>query len=338
MNQPLIDAYLDELLGPTPGGGRASAPVPASTPDDVVAHAAVAEAVADATADALAVALLEDFDRETTGAAAPASPAPVCSDPDPAASDSAASDSVASNPTDSEASAPAPAPSPAAAVIDDSLAAELLAEFDREIATQPAVIPRAARTPAASAEPPAQLAPAAAARVAPESFELPESFSPVPRPRPVQETPPALRAKDTTRPGHAHPGRWLRVCVDTDRYAVELLRVQEVVRLVPIVWMRGAHAAVLGVMNLRGRIVPVFDLGLWLGTTAVEPDERARIVVVERNDELIGLLVTAVNDVVTLTAEHIEPPLGAGTPGAIMGVARANDAPTVLLDANWLFD
>ena len=102
--------------------------------------------------------------------------------------------------------------------------------------------------------------------------------------------------------------------------------------------MRGADAAVLGVMNLRGRIVPVFDLGLWLGTKAVCTDERSRIVVVERNDELIGLLVTAVQDVVTLGEAHIEPPLGAGLRGAIVGVARANDAPTVLLDANWLFD
>ena len=126
--------------------------------------------------------------------------------------------------------------------------------------------------------------------------------------------------------------------MDAERYAVELQRVQEVVRVAPIVAMRGAHASVLGVMNLRGRIVPVFDLGLWLGTTAVRPDERARIVVVERDDELIGLLVTAVNDVVTLAPEHIEPPLDAGTPGAIVGVARANDAPAVLLDANRLFD
>jgi purine-binding chemotaxis protein CheW len=128
------------------------------------------------------------------------------------------------------------------------------------------------------------------------------------------------------------------VCVEGDRYAIELLRVQEVVRVAPVVGMRGADPAVLGVMNLRGRIVPVFDLGLWLGTRPVNPDEHSRIVVVERDDELIGLLATAVNDVVTLTSEHIEPPFGAGHPGAVVGVARADEAPTVLLDANWLFD
>lgn len=196
---------------------------------------------------------------------------------------------------------------------------------------------------AATAEPPPNAAPAedepeqrATARI----YELPASFAPVPPPQPVREPaplPPALEPRGGAR-AVARPGRWLRVLVDEDRYAVELLRVQEVVRTAPIVAMRGADSAVLGVMNLRGRIVPVFDLGLWLGTTAVRPDERSRIVVVERDDELIGLLVTAVSDVATLGADHIEPPLGAAAPGAIVGVARANDAPTVLLDANWLFD
>ncbi|MDQ3205182.1 MAG: chemotaxis protein CheW, partial [Pseudomonadota bacterium] len=132
--------------------------------------------------------------------------------------------------------------------------------------------------------------------------------------------------------------RWLRMGIGPDRYAFELLRVQEVVRMVPILAMRGAHVSVLGVMNLRGRIVPVLDLGHWLGTACVTPDERARIVVVEREDELIGVLVSSVEDVVTLGREHIEPPLANGQPGATVGIARTGNAPTVLLDANALFD
>jgi purine-binding chemotaxis protein CheW len=131
--------------------------------------------------------------------------------------------------------------------------------------------------------------------------------------------------------------RWLRVTVGGGSYALELLCVQEVVRVTPIVAMRGASRAVLGVMNLRGRIVPVFDLGLWLGTVCVEPDERSRIVVVERDDELIGVLVTLVEDVVTLTQNRIEPPLPGSAPGQIVGIARVGAVPTVLLDAGALF-
>ena len=146
---------------------------------------------------------------------------------------------------------------------------------------------------------------------------------------PVAAPAPALASSAT-----AH--RWLRVTVGDDSYGLELLRVQEVVRLAPIVALRGAARAVLGVMNLRGRIVPVLDLGLWLQAGCVHGDERSRIVVVERDDEMIGVLVSAVEDVVTLGRERIEPPLASSDPGAIVGIARVGAAPTVLLDATAL--
>lgn len=131
--------------------------------------------------------------------------------------------------------------------------------------------------------------------------------------------------------------RWLRVSVGPDSYALELLRVKEVVRLAPIVALRGAAQAVIGVMNLRGQILPVLDLGLWLEAGCVHPDERSRIVVVERDDEMIGLLVSAVEDIVTLGRERIEPPLASSDPGPVVGIARVGAIPTVLLDANALF-
>lgn len=148
-----------------------------------------------------------------------------------------------------------------------------------------------------------------------------------------QEPAPAHRPSQGSTTGN----RWLRAMLGTDRYAFELLRVQEVVRTTPIIALRGTSSAMLGVMNLRGRIVPVFDLALWLGTGRVEVDEHARIIVVERDDELIGVLVSAVDDVVTLAREHIEPPLPGSDPGGVVGIARVSRAPTVLLDANALF-
>jgi purine-binding chemotaxis protein CheW len=152
--------------------------------------------------------------------------------------------------------------------------------------------------------------------------------------RPV--TPSADAASTATSP-ISSSSRWLRVVVDGASYALELLRVQEVVRVVPIVPMRGTAPAVLGAMNLRGRIVPVFDLGLWLRTGSVAVGEQSRIVVVERNDELIGLLVDAVEDVVTLGRDRIEPPLPGNAPGMVLGVARVGATPTVLFDAYALY-
>jgi len=189
-----------------------------------------------------------------------------------------------------------------------------------------------ASQPAAAATAGAQPAAAAVAQVL-------NNFQPAAQPVERIAAAPAANAMPLAGPRRsATPGRWLRVCIGDDRYAVELLRVQEVVRVAPVVAMRGADSAVLGVMNLRGRIVPVFDLGVWLGAEAVMVEERSRVVVVERDDELIGLLVTAVCDVATLDGTNIEPPLTAGDPGAIVGVARVGDAPTVLLDANTLFE
>lgn len=176
---------------------------------------------------------------------------------------------------------------------------------------------------------------------------------PAPLPAPPGATPaaaaPALAtpaARPAKSPADAAPpaitpisssSRWLRVIVDRASYALELLRVQEVVRVVPIVPMRGTPPAVLGAMNLRGRIVPVFDLGLWLRTGSVAVGEQSRIVVVERNDELIGLLVDAVEDVVTLGRDRIEPPLPGNAPGMVLGVARVGATPTVLFDAYALY-
>jgi purine-binding chemotaxis protein CheW len=131
--------------------------------------------------------------------------------------------------------------------------------------------------------------------------------------------------------------RWLCVSVDGDLYAFVLLRVQEVVRMQPVVAMRGADPAVLGVMNLRGRVVPVLDVGRWLGGAPVSAGEAARVVIVERDDELIGVLVSAVHEVATLSDDRIEPPLPGTDPGPILGIGRHNGRPVVLLEADALF-
>ena len=93
------------------------------------------------------------------------------------------------------------------------------------------------------------------------------------------------------------------------------------------------------IADLRGRVVPVHDLGRWLRRTPVQIDERSRIVVLEFQDELVGLLVTAVTDVVTLDGPQIEPPTRGLRDRIGMGIARTPGAPpTVLLDARVVFD
>jgi len=361
MNHPALDAYLDELLDLTVDA-VAPAPVAANAPVMVVvdepAIVLADEAVA-ASAPALEIdpGLLAELDSDPlfgapTPVEIPSEPqidpgllAELDSDPlfaavmaQPEASTPAAPESpidpgllaeldsdplfaAIMAPTDAAKSAPATSPE---LLIDPGLLAEL--DSDPLFAAAMAGAAAVAETAAPVVEPPATPKPAPA----PARHTMPQA-DPRSGLRPIEVTPPALTHSVTT----TH--RWLRVAVGEDSYAVELLRVQEVGRTVPIVAMRGAAPSVLGAMNLRGRIVPVFDLGLWLGTGRVTPDERARIVVVERDNELIGALVSAVDDVVTLGPDRIEPPLMASPSRAIVGVARVVAKPTVLLDANALF-
>ena len=210
-------------------------------------------------------------------------------------------------------------------LVIDAYLDELLADVPLQEST--------AMSAVALANPPA--APAHAAPV--EPLRSVPSVAAVAQAAPVRDLAASTPAATPVARAVTGTSRWLRVGIGRDHYAFELLRVQEVVRVAPIVAMRGATDAVLGVMNLRGRIVPVFDLGRWLGSADVIADEHSRIVVVERDDELIGVLVTVVEDVATLGRDQIEPPLVGNAPGAIIGIARVSHAPTVLLDANALF-
>ncbi|WDS36816.1 chemotaxis protein CheW [Pseudoxanthomonas sp.] len=134
--------------------------------------------------------------------------------------------------------------------------------------------------------------------------------------------------------------RWLRLRCGEQAYALELLKVQEVVLPVPLLPLRGTAASMLGIMNLRGQVVPVIDLGLHLGAAPVEMDMLTRIVVLEENGEALGLRVSAVEDVATLTDQQIELPdtarIGRISNDLFRGVARVAGPPMILLDAEQL--
>ncbi|RXE24921.1 chemotaxis protein, partial [Xanthomonas perforans] len=134
--------------------------------------------------------------------------------------------------------------------------------------------------------------------------------------------------------------RWLRLRCGEQTYALELLKVQEVVLPVPLLPLRGTPSAMLGIMNLRGQVVPVIDLGIHLGSSPVDMDLQTRVVVLEENGETMGLRVSAVEDVTSLTDQQIEPPDNARLcriyNNLFRGVARLGHQPMILLDATHL--
>ena len=136
--------------------------------------------------------------------------------------------------------------------------------------------------------------------------------------------------------------RWLRLRCGAQAYALELLKVQEVVLPVPLLPLRGTPSAMLGIMNLRGQVVPVMDLGIHLGAGPAQDDANTRIVVLEEHGETMGLRVSAVEDVANLTDSQIEPPDTARicqiSNDLFRGVARVTAQPMILLDATQLLN
>lgn len=165
----------------------------------------------------------------------------------------------------------------------------------------------------------------------------PPSSLPAPAPSPTPAAAHDNESAPVARSEVAESTRWLLMSVGENHYGLELLRIQEVVRVSVILSMRGTPDRVLGVMNLRGRAVPVIDLGLHLLGAQVDAQcEQSRIVVVEHDNELLGVLVSAVRDVATISPDSIEPAIESRRMH-INGIARIGQLPVVLLDADDLF-
>jgi len=118
-------------------------------------------------------------------------------------------------------------------------------------------------------------------------------------------------------------------------YAIDAASIQEVIRCGSLTPVRHAPVEVAGIMNLRGKIVTVLDLGLQLGLGRMDPDAAARVLIVESRGEFIGLLVDRAEEVIPVEADQWEP-LPANIPAAqaryFLGVCRPGDRVLTVLD------
>jgi purine-binding chemotaxis protein CheW len=133
--------------------------------------------------------------------------------------------------------------------------------------------------------------------------------------------------------------RWLRFQMAGQSYAVELLKVQEVQRVPDVLPVRGAAPHVVGVMNLRGQIVQVISLRQRLSLGACAGATERRVVVLEQDGTVLGLLVDAVAEVFAANADAInETGLVHGALPAdwFRGLLRRGNDLVVALDASRL--
>jgi purine-binding chemotaxis protein CheW len=123
--------------------------------------------------------------------------------------------------------------------------------------------------------------------------------------------------------------------LDREEYGVDVRQVQEIRRVAEITAVPRAPASVRGVINLRGRVLPVIDLKRKLGRGEVEGGSRARIVVVRTKERLVGLLVDGATRVLKVRASSVEPaPAEVADQAAdyIRGVAKLDDRLVILVD------
>jgi purine-binding chemotaxis protein CheW len=134
-------------------------------------------------------------------------------------------------------------------------------------------------------------------------------------------------------------GKDLTVVLENEAYGIGVLKVREIIRLQKITPVPQMPPFVKGVINLRGRVIPVVDLRVKFGVKA-EFAERTCIVVVQvklQNEQTVqmGLIVDSVEEVVTLQAGEIEPTpeFGAKIDTAyLLGMAKVKGAVKTLLD------
>lgn len=135
-------------------------------------------------------------------------------------------------------------------------------------------------------------------------------------------------------------GKYMTFKLADEEYGLEILRVIEIIGVMDITSVPRSQEFIRGIINLRGKVIPVADLRLLFGMEKVEATDQTVIIVVQlaREDREItmGILVDQVMEVLDIPAQQIEPPpnLGKTTTdsGFILGVGKADTRVIFLLD------
>ena len=133
--------------------------------------------------------------------------------------------------------------------------------------------------------------------------------------------------------------QWVTFRLADETYGINVMQVQEVLRMTEIAPVPGAPDYVLGIINLRGNVVTVMDTRKRFGLMPTEADDATRIVIIEAEDQVVGILVDSVAEVVYLKQSDIETAPNVGNEESsryIQGVANRNEGLLILVDLNKL--
>lgn len=131
--------------------------------------------------------------------------------------------------------------------------------------------------------------------------------------------------------------QWVTFRLDGETYGINVMKVQEVLRMTEIAPVPGAPDYVVGIINLRGNVVTVIDTRKRFGLMPTEADDSTRIVIIESDSNIVGILVDRVAEVVNLRGSQIETAPNVGNEESskyIQGVFSRADDILILVDLN----
>ncbi len=132
--------------------------------------------------------------------------------------------------------------------------------------------------------------------------------------------------------------KFLTFLIEGESYGLDIRYVTEIIGMHAITRIPDVPAYVCGIINLRGKVIPVMDVRARFGMAARPYDARTCIVVIHVQDTDIGLVVDTVSEVIDIPAADIEPPpsIGQVSGGYMRGVGKVGDHVKLLLDAQKL--
>ncbi len=145
--------------------------------------------------------------------------------------------------------------------------------------------------------------------------------------------------EDTKKSLEHLQGKYLTFQLGNEEYGLEILKVREIIGIMDITRLPRTPDFVKGVVNLRGKVIPVIDLRLRFGMHEREYDEKTCIIVVEVREAglniLMGIIVDSVSEVLNVTLEDLEPTPSFGIAldtAFIMGMAKGKNSVRSLMD------
>jgi purine-binding chemotaxis protein CheW len=140
--------------------------------------------------------------------------------------------------------------------------------------------------------------------------------------------------------GNEPISEWVTFYLAAEKYGVNVLLVSEVLKQTEIAPVPGAPPYVLGIINLRGNVVTVVDTRKRLGLPLKEADESTRVVVIEMQEQVLGIMVDSVAQVANLRESEIEYAPNVGNDESskyIHGVSNQDEELLILLDMEKMF-